>query len=737
MEKADVAISREFLKAYARIPKSAQKKVEEFLTKFENDPRSPGINYEKINNARDDSFRSVRMGIEYRGIVKKPDTGNVFFLLWVDKHDDAYDWATKHCFRQNTNTRGLQVVDVSTMNEPLPSASTSRINNRPNNKLVNLSDNQLLKLGVPPEKLDVVKSLRTDDDLEYIEEKLPIDAYEAIYMAAAGTAWEDLKVDYVHPFDTTLEVNSNLAAPHSHLVPPVSNAVSTDIETNEIEAALASPESQRSFYVVDNASDLQSILAAPLEHWRIFLHPTQCKLVNKHWAGPVRVLGGAGTGKTVAAIHRAAWLVRNVLDNNAHDKVLFTTFTSNLALDIEHNLNKICNSEEQQRIEVKHIDRWIEEFLASRNYKKTIVYPGTGKHYDDYWAQAIKHSSEGLGQPETFYTEEWERVILPQRIQDKPGYFRASRTGRGVPLSRAQRAEIWPVFQKMQELLEANQSCTYEDATLDATDMLKSIPLEPIYRSIVVDETQDMGPEALTLLRQLAPEQDNDIFLVGDGHQRIYRRKAVMSQCGIKIVGRSRKLRINYRTTEEIRRFATAVIEDVKIDDMDGELDTTEKYHSLTRGIKPTISLLQSLPAESAHIAKEITALQNTGVKLQDICVAVRTKRLRSDLAKLLQSNGIVTHSLERHIDDQTSAGVRMATMHRIKGLEFRYVFVAAVNEGIVPLTSNLKSTEDIVEARALDVNERALLHVAATRAITGLYISTSGPASPYLEGMV
>ena len=366
MSEVSIAISSDFLKSYAQLPKSAQKGVWELIPKFKENPRAPSINYEKINTPKDRNYRSVRVSRGYRGIIRKPDTGNIFLFLWVDKHDPAYDWALRHSVRINDHTKELQVVDTSIITEPLPSSSStySQADYVTDKPIIDLSDKQLLQLGVPPEKLELVKSIKTEDDLEYAEARLPIGAYEAVYMAAAGTAWEDLKADYITPLNLATPTSPATRAKtmlHEEVTeyPDNTSLDQSNNQSNELETALSSPESQRSFYLIEDDSDLKKVLDAPLEHWRIFLHPSQNRLVNRHWNGPVRVLGGAGTGKTVTAIHRAVWLVRNSLKPISNEKILFTTFTSNLALDIEHNLGKICSQDELQRIEVKHIDRWI------------------------------------------------------------------------------------------------------------------------------------------------------------------------------------------------------------------------------------------------------------------------------------------------------------------------------------------------------------------------------------------
>ncbi|MEY8239159.1 MAG: 3'-5' exonuclease [Cycloclasticus sp.] len=723
MSAVKVAISQDFMMAFSQIPKKQQKKVMEFVTKFRHNPQSTGINYEKINDAKEKAYRSVRIDQDYRGIVLKPDSGNVFLLLWVDKHDDAYDWARRHACEVNAETGALQIFESSTVQStaeipppPLIYAPTLKVVSESNTAnavstqpLFKLTDEQLIKLGLPYEVLPLVRAVRTEADLESIESRLPMTVFEPLYLIAAGSNWEDIEAEYV-------------------------NTVEDLVDTNDIEAALTRPETQRFFHVIEDELELKEMLEAPLEHWRVFLHPSQRKLVNRHWNGPVRVLGGAGTGKTVVAMHRAKWLAQNIA-KSSKQRILFTTFTANLAIDIQHNLRKICSSEELARIEVKHIDKWVSDYLKGRSYPHTIVYANSNKRYDEIWTQALQLTDPTIELPDSFYKEEWERIILPNRVSEKMEYFKVSRKGRGVALNRKQRSLIWPVFEELRTSMHQNGLRTFEDATLDAADEVMNSGQGLNYSSIVIDEGQDMGPEALTLIRKMVPEQANDIFIVGDGHQRIYRRKTAMSSCGIKIVGRSRKLKINYRTTEQTRKFAVSILEDIAIDDLDGNLDTSHDYRSLTQGDVPNIKEYSSLEAEAEGIANEIKTLKKSGIELKDICIVARINRQLNQISSMIITKGIETHKIDRKNDNVNIDGVRLATMHRVKGLEFRYVFIVSANEGLIPLHYATSDTEDPVEARQRDLNERALLHVACTRAVKHLFISSSGKVSSYLSG--
>lgn len=713
-----VALGDGFLEAFAAIPRRRQKAVMNFVSKFRANPRAPGINYEVIRNARDPNFRSVRIDQNYRGIVLSPEQGNVYVLLWVDQHDDAYAWAERHRCQIHPKTGSLQLFEVeheveqSTADtKPVTEPATETEAVAPAAEpLFELDDDTLLSIGVPQERLALVRSFTTEEQLENAEARLPIEAFEALYLLAAGTSLDDILQEYAA---------TKQAEP---------------VDTKDFEKALERPATQRRFHVPEDEQELGRMLNAPLERWRVFLHPSQRQLVERDWNGPVRVLGGAGTGKTVVAMHRARWLVSQPnWPKNA--RLLFTTFTSNLALDIAENLRKICTPEQIQRIEVINLDAWVSQFVRRHGYQSTIIYPGgRDGRYEQCWAAALPLIPGELGLPESFYKEEWQRVILSQQVRSRREYFAANRIGRGVALTRRQRAQIWPVFEEMREQLVRGGYVTAEDAVHHAVALLEQGDDKRSYHAVVVDEGQDFAAEALRLLRALVPETRNDMFIVGDAHQRIYQRRTSLKQCGINIIGRGRKLKINYRTTELIRRYATALLENVEIDDLDGGLDSSTDYRSLVLGQAPVVQHFADVNSEGEWIVEQIKELQESGVPLSEICLVARTNSWCSTYERIIQRAGFATHTLSRQqIDDRSKEGVRIATMHRVKGLEFRCVMMAAIKQGVVPLRAAMTASEDVVEQRLTDVNERALFHVAATRAVRYLYISSHETPSEYL----
>jgi len=429
-------------------------------------------------------------------------------------------------------------------------------------------------------------------------------------------------------------------------------------------------------------------------------------------------------------MHRAVWLARQLADG---EKVLFLTYNTNLAADIANNLKGLASSDELSRIEVINIDAWVMRFLKARKHSATLKYES---QLNELWTDVLARSEAPPDQvlPDSFYKEEWERIILPNRIDGRDEYLKVSRAGRGVALNRRQRAVIWNVFDDMRAEMSHRGWKTFQDAMLDARDLISEEGDKHGYRHVVVDETQDMGPEALQLIRGMVPETKDDLFFVGDGHQRIYRRRAVMGKCGIRIVGRSRKLKINYRTTEQIRRFASAILTGLVIDDLDGGEDGSNDYLSLTRGPEPELLPFERENDEIAGIVERVKQIEEDEGTLTNVCVMLRTTGLRDQYYKAFRDAGLDAVLLEKRADNQQVPGIRVANMHRVKGLEFRHVVMAAMRDGVVPNRQAVAGSKDKTELRDMELAERALVHVCASRAIESLVVTWHGKASEYVQ---
>ena len=692
MAEVKVAIANNFLDSFVRLPRQIQNKTTEFVNKFRNDPLNPGIHYEKLTGGMDQKIYSVRIDDTYRGIVVREDY--TFLLLWVDHHDEAYEWARRKRCQINKMTGAIQIYDVQELKEKAEKIPGI---------FADVSDDDLKKLGVPEEIISFVKSLSSKEEFDRATSSLPQDAYENLSWLTEGI-----------PVSEVLDMIAS---------------DSDEKSAGNLSEALDNAQTQKSFYVIPGEEELRQIMAAPLEKWRVFLHPTQRKIVEKNYSGPTRVLGGAGTGKTVVAMHRAKHLASGL---TGREKLLFTTFTANLAQDIYDNLRKICTTEEMRHIGVVNLDSWVASFLNEHGYAARIGY---GKDIQKLWDEAIMAAPEDLDFDAGFYEEEWNRVIEAQEVFTLPEYVRASRNGRGTRLDRRKRIEVWQVMDRYINLMKEQQIHDANYAMYECSKLVERIPEEQRYRHIVVDEGQDFSPNAYRLMRaMLGPDHDNDLFIVGDAHQRIYENHASLFKCGIHIRGRSSILRINYRTTEEIRQYAFALLKGISFDDLDDSVDKGDKCQSLTHGRKPVVKEFRTENEEVDFIDSEIKRLQQSGVQLRDICVVARTNALVDGYQADLTAKGYRAYQIKRSkTDDRSQDGIRVATMHRVKGLEFQYVFIAAVNDRIVPLKSAIRHTDKVTENECMTA-EKCLLYVALTTAQKGAYISSYGRKSEFLK---
>ena len=706
-----VAVSNDFFKAFNKLPEKSRGKVATFISKFRDNPTSPGLNYERIEGGKDGFIRSVRVDQEIRCIVRAPETGNAYVLLWVDKHDDAYQWARRRTCHVNRVSGALQVVDVESAEEAVATSTVASQeiqapspSHEPKSLFDGCDDDQLMLLGVPEALLPAVRACSSEEALSRLIEWVPQSCVDGLILLADGRSIDEV-------------------------IDELERKRPANVDTTDVASALDTPESQAEFMVITDDDVLEAMLSAPMEQWRVFLHPSQRRLVERDWNGPVRVLGGAGTGKTVVAMHKARWLAAQLISSGAPGRVLFTTFTRNLATDIRSNLTKICTPEELQRIEVQHLDGWVLQFLKGQGLP-VRVFDDNGRKA--CWDMALAMEDTSLGLDRRFYEEEWKDVVLANGCSSLPEYIAARRVGRGTRLTRQNRAQIWPVFDALRTEFRQRGLWEPEDAKQAATELISKANAAPRYTAIVVDEAQDFDVASFKLLRALVGEPHaNDLFIVGDPHQRIYGKPVVLSRCGIEVRGRSRKLRINYRTTEETRAWATAVLHGLDFDDLDGGSDQTSDYRSLLHGDEPLIKGFDDPAEEEQFLAETLRQLEQEQGELASTCITARTNSGVEKLANALQNAGFNTRIINKdESDDPSDPALRLATMHRVKGLEFDQVFIPGLDASQMPLRYELDQRPDQTSRELFEQQERSLLHVAATRAKKRVVISYSGKPS-------
>ncbi len=687
-----IALQDTFLEAFERLPRSEQRRTRAMIDKMREDLSAPGLNFERYNEALDPKVYSVRVSQSYRAIAVKPENSDTIVLVWVDHHDEAYRWVKRKRFEVNVHTGAFQMwtaVEGEIQEEPSEEPGL----------FTHLTDHQLIKLGVPPELVPVVKRIRTLEELDAKRRDIPADAWEALNFLATGESYEEV-----------LSFMEELRAEEEDGADP-------------FERAVKNRSSSRSIVVITDDEQLNEILNQPLEKWRTFLHPTQKELVEKHYRGPIRVLGGAGTGKTVVVMHRARRLVRNIL--RPDERVLVTTYTVNLAESIREHLKTMCTPEEMERIDVIPIDRLARQLVDQyENVRIEKVNPDPDE-VEKLWMEALE--ANGWSQDRlSFVMQEYDHVIQSNGVDTWEEYLDTPRTGRGQRISRAERKQIWDVVCDFRRRMQERGWYAFEDILRLARKWVKRNRGVVTYRSAVVDEAQDFHAEGFKLLRELVPEGDNDLFIVGDAHQRIYSCHVVLGRCGINIRGqRSKRLRLNYRTTEQIRDQAIGVLHGLTFDDLDGGIDQAND-RSLIYGEAPERVHFTTQREEQEYVIQTIRELLDEGVKSSEIAILARSNWLAEKYEQWLTEHGIPAEKMGTHFT-LTRDGVSCGTMHRAKGLEFRVVFLVGVSEGLVPPQSRIQKAKDPLAREQMEREERSLLYVAATRARDKLFVTSSG----------
>lgn len=705
MISAQVAFSKEFMEAYSALPRKIQKKVREFTVKFQKDPTQPGLNFEHLDGVQDPKVRSVRVDQAYRAIVIHPPKGDVYLCVWVDHHDAAYRWVRNRRFEVNPSSGAFQIFE---MTEPALAAkppAEPAVAEQPRGLFDGHDDEDLLLAGVPDPLLASVRAIQTETDLDALAPHMPSDAAEMLYLLAAGYGL----------LEAIEEADRSRPEP-------------AKVDVEDFEVALKRPEAQPLFNIVADEAELEAMLDAPLDQWRVFLHPSQSKLVKMNANGPVRVLGGAGTGKTVVLIHRAAYLASQVF-TGVHDRILVTTFTRNLAIDLRMSLRKLCSAEVFARLEVTNIHSWVANFMRKHGHTLRIVQDEQRRHL---FEMAMTEAPDQI-YPLSFYLDEWDEVVQPQDVSTRDDYLTARRVGRGVRLTRRQRDDVWRVLGRYRELLDQERRIEWPDAVREARLYIEKQDIALPYCAVLSDEVQDFTANDLRLLRRLAPEESNTLFLVGDGHQRIYGQPVSLGSCGIAIRGRGRRLKLNYRTTEQIRNRAVAVLEGRSVDDLDGGIDSLKGYRSLRSGPVPEALHFVTEAEEAKFIVDRVRSWLDAGVSGDSICLAARTGAQIADrYESILNTAGFDVVRVRTDPEKESQKpGVRLATMHRMKGLEFSRVLLVGVQEGTIPLPLDTESDE--AEAAQHEVRERCLFYVASTRARDELVIAGYGQRSPFL----
>ena len=719
---ARLAIAKGFLAEYAKLDKDARRAVEAVVTEFAARPHAWRY-LEKPRQSLDDRIRLFRVNSLWRGVVLAPDTGDTYCLITILPHDKAYAYAAGHRFSVNQALGVLEARDEETIQQLRPSLQPTA---EPDDRrlFADVTDASLTRLGVDAQVLPVVRLLASEADLERLQMALPDAQYAALYALSCGMTVDEAWAEVARLFPVG--------------TPP------EPVDQGDLVSAMERRPDQVTF--VSGPQELPLILAHPFAAWRTFLHSSQREIAYRpSYAGPAQVTGGPGTGKTVTVLHRAAFLAARAAmppevgqpatagqasrPGPGAAQILVTTFNGNLAEALHAQLGLLIrDAAVRSRIEVLNVDR-----LAYGVVKQARGHPviADERVLRTRWAKAA--ADAGLAFTPAFGKNEWEQVILAQDLRTEQAYLACPRTGRGRPLTRAQRSQVWQAAQRVTAELAAARESTHLQLANEATHLLRQAG-EPCYRHILVDEAQDLHLAQWRLLRAAVAPGPDDLFIAADPHQRIYDSRVSLASLQISVRGRSRRLSLSYRTTQEILAWAVPLLGADPVVGLDGEVDSLLGYRSPMRGQRPQLEVAATRAEEFAVLAERIRSWLSAGIEPRAIGVAARSASLVREAREALKADDIMTVPLRGRGDTQA---VRVGTMHAMKGLEFQAVAVIGVEQGLVPEPAAITPESEDAVTHAQDLQrERCVLFAACTRARDHLFVSGTGALSTFLPGV-
>ncbi|MFC5824971.1 UvrD-helicase domain-containing protein [Nonomuraea insulae] len=690
-----LGIHQDFLRDLIRLERPIQQKVVETISKFEQSAHA-GTHLEKLSNIRDERFKSIRIDLKYRGIVLAPESGDEFMLLRVDSHDKAYDWVKHRRVSVNMATGYMEIRDDAIITDTIEGLKhTQSETARP--LFGHVSDADMARLGIDDQMLKFARMLTDVAMLEALDGKLPQIQYDVLFGLAAGMSPEEVWNDVV------------------------GGVTPGPIDPDDLVAAAQRMPDKVA--LVEGPEELMELFAKPFARWRVYLHPLQKEAALRTYSGPAQVTGGPGTGKTVVALHRARHLARQ------GGRVLLTTFTATLTRSLAESLRLLETDDEVlSHIDVLTVDQVARRLVDEHVGKFALIH---GEEEKEIWRRIIRRRS--LDFSEKFLQEEWRQVVLAQGITSSDAYLDARRTGRGRRLGPLQRAKVWRAIAEFEQELTDNNYRTFETICVEAARVLSELDAQP-YDHVIVDEAQDLHPVRWRVLRGVVTEGPDDLFIANDTHQRIYDNRVSLSSVGIQLAGRSAKLKINYRTTEEILNWSCAMLTGETIVDLTGQHTSLTGCRSEVHGAEPELYGAPTKNAELTHLAGVVQGWLDAGVGPEEIGIAARSEMLAQSAVEALTRAGIDAGYLSRDRDG-VEGNIRATTMHRMKGLEFRCVAVIGAGANQLPHANAVTPLEEDATTHSNDLQrERCLLFVASTRARERLHVSWHGEPSPFLN---
>jgi superfamily I DNA/RNA helicase len=735
-----------------------------FCHRFREDPDHPGLDLKPLKG--DSRVFRAKINQSYRALLAKAGVdgdGKEHWLIVAVRHrKDVYEELS---VAVNRVTGELEFVDLAvagdsvlqrtgitlTPAEPEPhstegeATTASGVIARPTTPLLaDVEAEDLRSLGVNDRLIKLALAVADSAELDQLLIGAPPLSKDVLYGLAAGMSLDEVRHEITAPVE--VELGADYA--------------------DDLTAALA----RTAVTTVDE--DIKAVLEeGSFRQWKVYLHPTQDKLVTRRYSGPARVSGGPGTGKTIVALHRVKHLAEQLPDGDGKP-ILLTSFTKNLTTDLRARLASLIDPRLLTRVEVAHVDQLAARVLAENAGRG----PGKRRVFDNTALEVLRTvlaEAEETRWDAAFLLEEWDQVILGQSLATRKAYFEARRAGRGRALTRPERNQVWKTLELFAARMDKQGIETWGQAAeraarsemeratrIEAGRKTSEIPgialpddessgmrhVNHRYRHIVVDEAQDLRAAHWKMLRAMVAEGPDDLFVAGDTHQRIYDHQVTLGTVGINIRGRSSRLTLSYRTTREILAQATKIIDPGRIDydDLDDGVDTLDGYRSVLHGPGPDFIGYSTWQEELEHLATtlrdwRIAAAEGVHGAPQDqrgtIAVCVADRNTVGQVINYLSTEAGMTCAELTKDGPDGDGEIHVGTMHRFKGLEYQRIAIVGARDGIIPRAGAFDrlGKEDIQRQAREERKLRSLLFVAATRARDTLRVTWHGKPSPYL----
>ena len=462
----------------------------------------------------------------------------------------------------------------------------------------------------------------------------------------------------------------------------------------------------------------------------IYLNPEQDRLVQLDSRGHLLIRGVAGSGKTTIALYRAKYLSENYLDMFTANKILVLTYNRTLVAFMREQAKELG----LEGVEISSFHQWAGNYLNQRGISVNKVLKSGAEERMAILKKACsevrrRYENRTILSRKPFFFSKEIAWMKGSRILDKEKYLNAERQGRRGRLNAEDRKVVFAVFEHYKLEMMQKQWFDYEDFALLALRAIEDDDSFQHYTHIVVDETQDLSKAELTVITKLVDSQTNSITLLTDAAQKIYDNGFTWKGVGIKIQGRSHTLNKNFRTTVEIAEAAYTLLEkDTDFVQNSEDYVKPEQINKDQHGCYPIYRRFGSLEEGTDYIVEEIKRLKvQTDCNLSEMVVLHRRRGDLSVIKQRLNHHQIPNYILTAQRWSHEAEEVKLCTMHSIKGLEARVVFILGVDEGNLPNVPPSSDVEAITQ-------ERKLLYVGMTRAKEWLYLISGRNPSRYLS---